>query len=602
MSSGARALIRNSIQWRSVSSTRTAVFYSRRDRVAVVMVLLLGGAVIPILITRHYGALNVPRSDAWSYLETLFTWTRTGRWSFNDWGSMTLLGHIMVAAPVVAVFGERIAAIDVFVAIVGVAGLMGVVGVGRRLGLSSWHALLAALTLAASPLWGPLATTYMTDVPAFAVQTLALWAAARAFARRPASTPWLVASVALGVLAFAIRQYAVVTLLAVLVAALVGGSTRDHHRARPAAVALTAAATVVSLALLVWWSRVPDRLVLYPKVPNSASIRRALASAGGYLRLAGVVTVPVLALVDPVALARRAWRRDRGLTMVVATIAATGLVGSYLLDAAAPFVGNYFDRRGTLGDDIIRGRRPLVMPSGLFDLLVVVGSLAAIVLLVATVPWLAEQRDRWRDGRLAVGDPVVLAIGLSVVGAAVALEAAILLRLPIFDRYALPVLPLVALLVLRSECAKSAEPVVTSAVAAAGRRAVARSLVALGVLGALGAVYTGESASFDAARWQLATAVVAQGWSAADIEAGYEWGGFVRGVAPPYLPADTPAIRLTKKRRFLRGTCIGIVVNPPGRPRRALAEARAVGWLRPDVLLFAVPTDRPCASGRPAPP
>src|SRR5262249_40482579 len=153
---------------------------------------------LPVLLASHYGALDIPRSDDWSYMRTLFTFHDHGRWDFNDWVSMTLVGQVLLTLPIVAAFGHSIMAIHVTWAVIGVGGLLATVWLGRELELPRWWCAVAALAIAACPLWGALAPTYMTDVPAFAFEMLSMAFACAAFRRRPISMPLFVTSVAVG--------------------------------------------------------------------------------------------------------------------------------------------------------------------------------------------------------------------------------------------------------------------------------------------------------------------------------------------------------------------------------------------------------------------
>ena len=168
-------------------------------------VLLLGlvSCVVPIIAARHYGALGIPRGDDWSYLQTLFRLVDHGRLDGNHWVSMTLIGQLGAAVPVVWIFGGSITAVQCGVALAGFAGLLAtywmsvhVIGPGR--------AALVTITIALGPLWGPLAASYMTDVPAFAASMLALALAVAALRRAPLSVPLVAASLAAGVFAFSI--------------------------------------------------------------------------------------------------------------------------------------------------------------------------------------------------------------------------------------------------------------------------------------------------------------------------------------------------------------------------------------------------------------
>ena len=102
---------------------------------------------------------------------------------------------------------------------IGLVGLLGVVWIGRQVVRPAWWAVFVAATIAVGPLWGPLAPTFMTDVPAFTFQMLSLAAAIIAFRRRPVALRPLVVSVALGFVGVSIRQYAVIPVIAILLVA-----------------------------------------------------------------------------------------------------------------------------------------------------------------------------------------------------------------------------------------------------------------------------------------------------------------------------------------------------------------------------------------------
>ncbi|MFM8972973.1 MAG: hypothetical protein ACKOOG_10115, partial [Actinomycetota bacterium] len=89
--------------------------------------LLVLGAVLPLLIAWRSGALPIPRSDDWSYLTTLFRWTEGGGLDFNRWVSMTLVGQLVIAAPVALAAPGSIAAVRVEVALLGLGGLLATV-------------------------------------------------------------------------------------------------------------------------------------------------------------------------------------------------------------------------------------------------------------------------------------------------------------------------------------------------------------------------------------------------------------------------------------------------------------------------------------------
>jgi 4-amino-4-deoxy-L-arabinose transferase-like glycosyltransferase len=560
----------------------------------VAALLTLVGVVIPVVLAHHYGALDIPRSDDWSYLRTLFTLDDHGRWDFNNWVSMTLVGQVLLTLPLVAVFGHSITAISIYWAIIGVGGLLATVWLGRELELPPWWSALVALVIAACPLWGVLAPTYMTDVPAFAFEMLSMALACAAFRRRPISMPMFVASIVVGLLAVSIRQYAVVPLLAILLAAFWWYRANGDAKRQRQVVGIAIASGAAVLALVVWWSGVPRARSFAPRVPNPYTVQLAFQGAGGFLRLAGIMLLPVVLLARPGEIVRRAWRVDEALSKLVLVVVGATLLLSYALDPEIPFVGNYFDRRGVLADDIINGTRPDLMPAILWFALVILGSACALVFALAVVPFLHDAIPMIRERRFGSPDPRVAALGLSVLGFAVAYEIAIATRLPIFDRYALPALPLVGVLLLRSvRYRREVQPV--EAAAPSARSVTTWSAVALVALGGLGIVYTAESASYDGTRWKVAELATQQGYAIDDVDNGYEWVGWFVGRAP--LRADTVAERKKLRREYLEGFCVTVVINPPKGGKNVLVTLPSSGLLRKSVPVVALRNKRDCASG-----
>jgi len=94
------------------------------------------------------------------------------------------------------------------VSVLGAVGLTAAYLVVRSF-LPRGHAAFAIGCLALGPVSGTLGVSYMTDVPAFALEALALLSGLRALRTRRFSFPWFVASLLIGVAAFSIREYAV---------------------------------------------------------------------------------------------------------------------------------------------------------------------------------------------------------------------------------------------------------------------------------------------------------------------------------------------------------------------------------------------------------
>lgn len=486
--------------------------------------LFVVSVVVPILIARSGGALGIVRNDDWSYLLTLFHWVQDGRLDFNNWVSMTLLAQLVFAAPIVAVFGRAITIIQMQTALLGFAGLLLVVWMTEKVTRRFWIGVFVAVMVAAGPMWGALAVSFMTDVPTFAVTMLTCALAIRAFARDRVSLPFLGATLAAGLLGFTIRQYAAVPLVAVaLVAAVQLGRERDRARIR-AFIAMLVAVVVAAAVFWAFWRTIPHPKLFSPEMPTNHSLRATLYKGTGLVRLVGLLVAPAIVLAGPLRIVRRSWAAAKDTTVFVAlgtiaVLAYTGFSGPNIA-----FAGNYVIPDGILGQGVVHGNRPELFPPWAFTTLTVVGSIAALLLVIAMVPYLESLPGRIRRRDLGAHDPVTAFVSLLIAGYAAAYGAASFFGIPLYDRYVMPTVPLVAMLLLRPQPAEVSAPSRAFERGARPLRAtLAGALVALGILGGVGLIYTVDSASYDGTRWKVAVAASEAGWRRREIQGGFEW-------------------------------------------------------------------------------
>ncbi len=542
------------------------------------------GVVIPLVIARHYGASGIPRGDDWSYLRALFHWVDTGRFDFNNFVSMTLLGQLVLAAPVVKVFGNDIAAVQVVTALLGLVGLLAVLWLGVMVTGRLWVATFVSVLVAVGPLWGPLSMSYMTDVPAFVFSVLACALGVRAFAAKPVSLPYLVAALVAGFTGLTIRQYAVVPMIALIL--LGAWSLRREGRDRRwwTFVLVVAAVIVAAIVLFAYWRTIPNLKSLSPALPNSHSLRTTFYKSTGMLRLIGLLLVPALVLAGPVQTVKRAWARASGLSLVLATGVAVVLVYAAAAAPRIALAGNYVLPNGALGNGVLDGTRPDILPSGGWELLVAIGTVAALLLVLALVPPLADLGSRLQTRDFTPREPVVVLLAVVIFGYATAYFLATVSGLPMADRYVLPLLPLIAVLLLRGQPAEVEESAVTTATPTGPRFTRGRLVgagLALALVVAVGGVYALDSASFDGTRWKVAVAATREGWARAQIRAGFEWTNFYargprgshRGAAP----------------------CVRVIVNPPGGERDPFVLKEYRSPFNGPVVIGAIHTNRTCS-------
>ena len=492
-----------------------------------VATLVVAAGLVPLVIAWHWGALGIPRNDDWAFLLAAFRFSESGSVDAQHWASMNLVGQLVLALPTVWVLGERIAPLQIEVLVLGVVGLVAVFDLGRQL-VSRAQALFVAVMVAVSPLWAPLGVSFMTDVPCFALIMVCLALGVRAVRPEKLRGGLFATSLAVGFVAVAIRDIAVAAPVAVALVAL-WGSPRWPQPLRRFSIA-TFGLFLVAVAALSWWVRRNPSYHAPVWMPDGATIGWALESSRRLLPLLGVLVAPAVFLARPTALARRAWSRDRGATVVVGSLVVVAVLGWFVAGGSPLGPGNYVYENGVLGNIVLEGHRPSLL--GFIPLLAV--RLAALMsvttVAVAAVPpafdLVARVRlRRWHPPASPAFDMCALAVvGF---GALIVVRA---LGTTLWDRYLLPIVPLVGLLVLAE--ARSLPSVAT--------RNIPRlaGVVALVGLAALGLVYTVNSASFDGTRWKVAGAVAGK-VGARSVDGGFEWVNYHAG-RPVFFDPDRP--------------------------------------------------------------
>jgi hypothetical protein len=293
------------------------------------------------------------------------------------------------------------------------------------------------------------------------------------------------------------------------------------------------------------------------------------------------------------AIARRAWASSRSLTTLLPTAMIVWLAATYFRVDDSPFLGNYVARHGVLSDVVLSGNRTDVIPRSIFDLLVLLASISGMLIVLAAVPFVVDLPRRIRDRELLViRKPLVAVMGLTVAGFALAYTLAILTGLPVYDRYALPLLPLIAFLVLHTT---AREPVT---IRTTTRPRDVWAGVAMMLLAILGLSFTADSASFDATRWKVAELAVRKGFQPVQVGGGFEWLGYHREYGPQFR-WEGAKVNVTKLGFAL--PCITVVINPPpaaARGNRVVAKMTTKSLSRDPVMIVARRNRQPCLTGK----
>src|SRR5262249_8942370 len=128
------------------------------------LLLCIGVAVIAVLATNPF--LEMGLNDDWSYTYMARELAETGHLHYHGWASAMLGAQAWFAALIIQVVGFSFTAVRLSTSVFVVGCAVLVFRLGRRAGLNSSFATFATLTLVLSPLFLPLAVSFMTDVPA----------------------------------------------------------------------------------------------------------------------------------------------------------------------------------------------------------------------------------------------------------------------------------------------------------------------------------------------------------------------------------------------------------------------------------------------------
>lgn len=471
------------------------------------------------------GALGIPRNDDWVYYRSAFLFAETGRFQ-PEFASALLFGQILLSWPVVKVFGPVFWPLQVLGSVFGALGLWWTYLLVRGF-LPRWAALASVAVLALGPIYLSAATTFMSDPFSYALQVGAMLAAVRAM-REPAGRrrwAWVGVALAAALAGFSIREYALAGAGAAILLLLWGQWRAGGRPALLRTLGLCFVWGLAIVALFFWRRSIPGAHATSGTI--NAPVALVRSAWAGFLTVT-LFMASALFFVSPARLLAglrrvRWWQWAVPLALLLGVTLLLRRLGG-----AAAFLSNYVFVSGDYIRPLIgsvpyagtvAGPEPVLFPFEVSSLLAIgavcVAGVMLVVLTQAALPHLVAPP---RLATLLAADPhparlvVVLFLGVSALGYAAVLVGAAGL---FFDRYAMPVVPFVAAIVL-------------DAVLRLGWWSRVSRAVGFGVLAvacAIGVFYVDLAAAFDASKWRIGEVVTDQGYVPASIEGGYEWFG-----------------------------------------------------------------------------
>jgi hypothetical protein len=234
--------------------------------------------------------------DDWSYIRTAQIFAETGHVAYNGWASPILGWQIPWGALFIHLFGFSFTAVKLSTLPIAMATVFLLHAILIRFGSTARNAVIGALTVGLSPLFIPLAASYMTDVPGLFAIVLCIYGCQRAAAAGSSAgtIAWLCAAAALNLAGGTARQIA--WLGALVMAPATGWFLRKRHGVLLAACVIWIISIAAIVSCLRWFQRQPYSVPESAAIPHPLELsllRGAVLMCGSLLCLA-LVIYPIL--------------------------------------------------------------------------------------------------------------------------------------------------------------------------------------------------------------------------------------------------------------------------------------------------------------------
>ena len=392
-------------------------------------------------------------NDDWSYIWSARTLAETGHVIYNGWATAMLGWQLFLGALFIKLFGFSFTVMRVSVLCVAVAATALLHRILLLCGIAPRNAVLGTLCLVLSPLFLPLAFSFMSDVPGLFAILLCVYGCLRALQASSdrSAFAWLIGSALLNTITGTVRQTSWLGVLILVPTTF--WLIRHRRHALVVGVVTSAFCALLIFISLRWFSHQP--YTLPEPFLSSAGQPDRLARAAELLRncldfLLFLLPVTIAFLVRP------PWRSGAGtrtllLAPVLFLLGAAGLFHSSDFDRwLEPSSGNIVSPRGLVDIPQLLDHRPFVLS------MAVRAALTCLV-LASTVAFLATAVDVWSRSRTPLEQPSIShpptppTRTLLIFFGPFTLVYLVLLatRSIIFDRYYLPLLVVAMICALR---------------------------------------------------------------------------------------------------------------------------------------------------------
>jgi 4-amino-4-deoxy-L-arabinose transferase-like glycosyltransferase len=515
--------------------------------------LCCGIVTVAMLIARPFADLGYADDPAYAHVALVLT--RTGHLLYDGWESAFLVLHAYWGALFIRVFGFSF----VCVRLSTIPFALGSVGLCyalvRRAGLQARDAFLVTLLFGLSPLFLPLAVSFMTDVPALFFMFASLYAFVRAEEASDGrgGYAWLMLGVTTGFLGGTTRQ--VVWLVPLIVLPYLAWVRRHHKRLSVSAVIAWFLVLGGVIYTTRWFNHQPYT-VFQPSVFSESKLllKRPLWAINVTARLGLMLMLVILPAATPLLLRSLVdtWREPRGRQILVAALLLLVLTAVLIHPSLAsiPWVASTLNWQGINGSSPLPGR-PVVLVTPV-RAVVALAVYAAVCLLSGELFRL--RRVERRAILRALDSPADRFPLMAMSLVSIVYFVLLVVRsadFDIFDRYLLPIMPWAATVMLLwfEKDNPGAERMI--------RRTMPFAWALLAVLAFYGVAGTQDYWSLAEARVLAAGKLEAAGAPRTAIDGGFEYNAWTE------LQIDG---RLNSRW----------VLNPPGAYRPGLSQTPSV--------------------------
>ncbi len=386
--------------------------------------------------------------DDWSYVKTAFVFARTGHIIYNGWATAMLGWVIPWGALFIKLFGFSFTAVRLSTLPLAMASVYLFHASLVRFGITARNAVVGALTLGLSPLFLPLAASYMTDVAGLFCILVCLYLCQRALAAHSDRTAilWLACASLTNIAGGTVRQIAWLGTLVMVPST--AWLLRKRAGVKRMAFLLWIASVVSVLTCMHWFERqpyaLPEKIIQGPV--TGAMLGHMLAELLKVLLCLALITFPILAAWIPIQRCLSRSAVTRIACVLIAMAVASILLGNRgsLDHRVMPWLGHVI---GTLSifssTGEMLGSRPvtLTLPMRVGLSLLVIAALLTLGEQMLTKPW-----RRKSPGAVSLHEALWVLVPFSISYVVFLLPRA--LYSFIYDRYLLGLMPLAIIILL----------------------------------------------------------------------------------------------------------------------------------------------------------